>query len=273
MKITATTKVCGIIGNPVEHSLSPLIQNTAFEALHLDYVYLAFPVQDVEAAIKGMRALGLRGINVTVPHKQAVIPFLDEMDNEAQTIGAVNTIVNEEGKLKGYNTDAPGFEAALTKVAGEVKGKNAIVLGAGGAARAVVYSLIQAGVHVTVLNRTREHAESLVKELGGKAYGVDAFSQVMGNVDIVVNATTVGLHGASESPVSKESLRKDLVVFDLVYDKEGTQLIKDAKAAGCIIVPGTELLIEQAVLSFKLFTGSNVPVEVMKKTLYEYLSK
>ncbi|OGL79263.1 shikimate dehydrogenase [Candidatus Uhrbacteria bacterium RIFCSPHIGHO2_12_FULL_54_23] len=265
MKVTAHTQIFGIIGDPVDHSLSPLLHNAAFEALGLDYVFLAFPVQDVEAAVRGVRALGLRGVNVTVPHKQTVIPFLDEVEEEARTIGAVNTIVNEGGKLKGYNTDAPGFMTALTKKAGEVRGKRVIVLGAGGAARAAVYGLVRAGAQVVVFNRTREHAELLIKELGGKAEGIDTLAQAIASADIVVNATSVGLHGVHESPIPKDLLRKDLIVFDLVYYKGGTQLIKDAMVIGCTAIIGNELLLEQAFLAFKLFTELNAPVEVMRK--------
>lgn len=271
MKITARTQICGIIGDPVDHSLSPVIHNTAFEALGLDFLYLAFPVKDIEAAIKGVRALGLRGINVTVPHKQAVIQFLDEVDDEAQAIGAVNTIVNERGKLKGYNTDAPGFMAALTKISRDIKVKHIVVLGAGGAARAALYRLVRAGARVTVLNRTREQAELLVKELGGEAGSIDSLTMAIANSDIVVNATSVGLHGVNESLVPKEILRKGLVVFDLVYHANGTQLIRDAMIAECVTIPGTELLLEQAYLAFKLFTGHDAPVEVMKGALEDTL--
>jgi shikimate dehydrogenase len=183
----------------------------------------------------------------------------------------VNTIVNEQGRLKGYNTDGLGFMTALTKVAGDVKEKRVVVLGAGGAARAVVYSLVRAGAEVTVLNRTLAHAESLVQDLGGEARGIDKLPQFFAQADILVYTTSVGLHGVNESPIPKELLRKGLVVFDLVYDVRGTQLLKDAQAAGCIRIPGTEMLFEQAIHVFKLYTGHDAPVGVMREALEEKL--
>ncbi|MEW6610705.1 MAG: shikimate dehydrogenase [Patescibacteria group bacterium] len=267
MNVTATTQICGIIGDPVDHSLSPVIHNAAFEALGLDFIYAAFPVKDAEAAVQGIRALGLRGVNVTVPHKQTVILFLDEVDGEARAIGAVNTIINEQGRLKGYNTDVIGFITALNKVVHEVKGKRVVVLGSGGAARAVVYGLVKEGAHVTVLNRTIAHAESLVRELGGAVGGMDRLPQSIAQADVLVHATTLGLHHRDPSLVPKELLRKGLVVFDVVYNIEGTQLIRDARVAECIPIPGTEMLLEQAYCSFSLFTGHTAPVEAMKKVI------
>ncbi len=271
MRITANTKVCGIIGDPVDHSFSPVIQNTAFEAFGLDFIYAAFPVKDVEAAVKGMRSLGVRGLNVTVPHKQTVIPFLDALDDHARSIGAVNTIVNEEGRLKGYNTDAPGFMAALRQAIGEVKGKRIVVLGAGGAARAIVYALLQADAHVSILNRTADKAQALVREFGAHAAGsLNDLSSLITTTDILVNATSIGLpHGVQESPVRKELLRNGLVVYDIVYSVKSTPLTKLAREAGCLVIPGTEMLLETAIVSFTLFTGRDAPVEAMRKALEE----
>ncbi|MFA4872615.1 MAG: shikimate dehydrogenase [Patescibacteria group bacterium] len=275
MHITAKTKVCGIIGDPVDHSLSPVIHNAAFEALGLDFIYAAFPVKDVEAAVKGMRSLGVRGLNVTVPHKQTVIPFLDALDDHARSIGAVNTIVNEEGRLKGYNTDAPGFMSTLRHAIGEVKGEHIVVLGAGGAARAIVYALLQADAYVSILNRTADKAQALAREFGAHAAGsLDDLSSFIAATDILVNATSIGLpHGVQGSPVRKELLRKGLVVYDIVYSAKSTPLTKLAREAGCFVIPGTEMLLETAILSFTLFTGCDAPVKVMKMTLNEITKK
>ena len=273
MRITAKTKVCGIIGDPVDHSLSPVIQNAAFEALRLNFVYAAFPAKDVEAAVKGMRSLGLRGLNVTVPHKQTVIPFLDALDDHARLIGAVNTIVNEGGKLKGYNTDAPGFMTALRHAVGEVKGKRIVVLGAGGAARAIVYALTQADARVSILNRSADKAKALASEFGAHSAGsLDDLSSLIAATDILVNATSIGLpHGIQESPVRKELLRKGLVVYDIVYSAKSTPLTELARKTGCFVIPGTEMLLETAILSFTLFTGRDASVEAMRRALEEDL--
>lgn len=269
MKINGTTRVFGLIGDPVDHSLFPVMQNAAFEALGLDCVYTAFPVKDVEAAMKGVRGLGLGGINVTVPHKQAVMPYIDVFDETAQRIGAVNTVVSKEEKLVGYNTDAPAFMNALVKAAGDVKGKRITVLGAGGAARAVVYELARTGAHVSILNRSIDRAEALALEFGGQAAGsLDDVPDVIGQTEVLINATSMGLpHGATESPVPRELLRKDLVVYDLVYSAKSTPLTDSAREAGCTVIAGTEMLLENAILVFKLFTGRDAPVEVMREAL------
>ncbi len=269
MKISGATRIFGLIGDPVDHSLFPAIQNAAFEALGLDFIYTAFPVKDVEAAIKGTRGLGLRGINVTVPHKETVLPYLDAIDETARVIGAVNTIVNEEGRLKGFNTDAVAFLNALTRVVGDVKGRRVIVLGAGGVARAVVYELMRAGAHTTILNRSVDKARALAQEFGAESVGpLSDLSDYIGRAEIVINATSMGLpHGVIKSPVPKNFLREGLIVYDLVYSAQSTLLTDSAREAGCTVIPGTEMLLENAILVFKLFTGCDAPVEVMRKAI------
>jgi len=275
MKISGTTRVFGLIGDPVDHSLFPVMQNAAFEVLDLDYVYAAFPVKDVEAAMKGVRGLGLRGINVTVPHKQAAMPYIDILDETARRIGAVNTIVSKEKKLMGYNTDAPAFMNALIRAAGDMKGRRVTVLGAGGAARAVVYELARAGANISILNRSVDRAEALAHEFGGQATGsLDDVPDVIGQTEVLVNATSMGLpHGVTESPVPKKLLRKGLVVYDLVYSAQSTPLTDIAREAGCIVIAGTEMLLENAMLVFKLFTGYDAPIEVMKCVLAKSLKR
>jgi len=260
--------VCASIGDPIRHSLSPRIHNAAYEALGLNFAYAAFGVTDVPRAIDGIRGLGIRGVNVTMPHKQAVIPFLDELEERARAIGAVNTIVNDEGRLKGYNTDAPGFMAALKQTLNIAQGRRAIVLGAGGAARAIVYELVQAGARVTIFNRTLERAEELAKSFGASVSTWDELEQHAAETDIVVNATSIGFGGDNdEPPVPVPVLRKETVVCDVVYLVRGTQLIIDAKAHGCAVVPGTEMFLHQAAFAFKQFTGYDAPIEVMRKAL------
>ncbi len=282
--ISGKTRVCGVIGDPIEHTLSPIIQNSAFNALNLDYVFLAFRVKpaQVEAAVNGMRALNVRGLNVTMPHKSTVQKFLDRVDLSAQIINSVNTILNKENTLYGFNTDGIGALKALRENDVELKGRKVLLLGAGGAARAIAYTMAKEADELAVLNRTVKQAQDLAKLLEktvNKKVATGALSpkeiqQNLQDSDILVNATSVGMKpNADESPVAPKLLRPNLAVMDIVYNPIETRLAKEAKAAGAKVVSGVEMLIYQGAASFEIWTGKSAPVEVMRKAALNHLQK
>ncbi len=267
---TAKTKICLIIGDPVNHSLSPLMHNAAYEAVRIDeqFVYLAasVPVAQMKEIIGAVRTLGIRGLTCTVPHKIAVLPFLDEIDPIAKKIGAVNTVVNTDGILKGFNTDWMGAIIPL-KNRIELTGKKALVIGAGGAARAVVFGLMKEKASVTITNRTAEKAAQLAREFGCKERkNIDA--RFIDSQDIIINTTSVGMHPhANESPIDTEGIHEGQVLMDIVYAPHETELLKQGKKRGAIIIHGIEMLLFQGAEQFELYTGVKAPIEVMRKTL------
>ena len=262
--IDSTTTVCGIILHPAGHTRSPAIHNAAFQELGIDAVYHAFDVQPdgLEAAVAGMRALGLRQLAVSIPHKEAVMPLLDRLDDEARKIGAVNTITLHEGTLVGSNTDWIGAIQAIRREI-EPEGQDAAVLGAGGAARAVVHGLLRAGARVTVLNRTRTKAESLARELGAQDSGtLDDLGDL--TPSIIFNTTSVGLR-SEQSPVVADSIPSNAVVLDAVYDPQKTRMLRDAAGRGARTVAGKWMLVYQAAEQFRLWTNQEAPVETMAR--------
>jgi shikimate dehydrogenase len=279
-RITGKTKLCGLIGDPVEHTMSPAMHNAAYRQMGLDYVYVPFRVkpENLGKAIDGMRAFNIRGLNVTIPHKVAVIPFLDKLDPLAEKIGAVNTIVNDNGVLTGYNTDAAGFLRALLERGIEPRGKKALVLGAGGASRAVSLMLADSGTErLIILNRAEEL--DWAYELAGsisQLYNMDAkagelnresLESVMERIDIsiLVNATSVGMTpDADKTPVDADLLKPGMAVFDVVYNPLKTRLLGDAEAAGAETISGIEMLVWQGVLAFEKFTGQEAPPDLMR---------
>ncbi len=270
----------GLLGWPVAHSRSPAMHNAAFEALGLNWRYLLLPVapEDVGDAVRGLRALRFAGANVTVPHKQAVMSFLDEVTLEAQAIGAVNTIVNRKGRLVGYNTDALGFLRALREAGFEPRGCRAVVLGAGGAARAIVYALLGARATVTVANRTVEKAHRLADELG-RLFGARvsvmslhasrALARALAEADLLVNATSVGMAPHADAcPLPADvPIPPSLTVYDAVYNPRETMLLQLARRAGARAVDGLGMLLHQGAVAFELWTGVKAPVEVMRGAL------
>ncbi|MEM2936331.1 MAG: shikimate dehydrogenase [Candidatus Bathyarchaeia archaeon] len=282
MNISGKTKVCAVIGDPVEHSLSPCIHNAAFQHLQLDYVYVAFSVkrEELRTAIQGVRSLKIHGLNVTTPHKLDVIQHLDRLDESAKNVGAANTILNKEGTLIGYNTDGKGALLALEANQGNLLNKKILILGAGGASRSISYTLAQKARELVVLNRTVERAESLVKELltpfGDKVrYGGLSRSRMkaeLEDTDVLINATTLGMHpNEDETPVDQDLLRPNLTIFDLVYHPLETRLLREAKAAGARTIDGLAQLIYQGAVSFEIWTGKKAPIEVMMKAAQEKL--
>ena len=274
--ISGRTQVLGVIGHPVEHSFSPAMHNAALEALGMDSVYLAFHVlpEFLREAMTGMRALQVRGLNVTVPHKQGVMEWLDEISPEARAIGAVNTVDNRDGRLKGYNTDAFGVMESLRRQAGmEELPPRVVLLGAGGAARAILYGLLRQEEveEVLVLNRTVEKAEGLACDLdpGGKRVRAGALdpgglAQVR-DAGLLINSTSVGMHPhEGVSPlVGRGSLRPGMVVLDIVYNPLRTRLMEEAEAAEGRPLNGLGMLVYQGARSFEIWTGRQPPVEVM----------
>jgi len=274
--IDPNIKFVALIGDPVVHSASPAMQNAAFQKLGLPYVYLSFqvPPTALVEAITVVRGLGFRGANVTIPHKTSVLPLLDNIAPYAQRIGAVNTIVNDNGKLTGFNTDAPGFLAALRASGFDPKGEKAVVVGAGGAARAIVFTLRDAGAIVSIFNRSPGAAQILADEAGVTALEMNrsGWRSAFAGASLVINATSVGMSPDNDStPLPVRLLRSGLVVFDTVYRPRQTKLLKEAKAAGCTTIGGLEMLVEQGALAFELWTGEKAPRKVMHQAAAEAL--
>ena len=265
----------GIIGHPIGHSISPLFQQAALDAIGFDGAYEAWDVapDGVGEFVAGLRAPGTLGINVTVPHKEAVIPFLDEVDDWASTAGAVNTIVNREGRLTGHNTDGIGFLRALREGAGfEPRGRDVLVLGAGGSARGVVYALARAGIaQLFIANRTLERAERLAtiaidSGVASQALALSDAPGATGEVALIVNCTSMGMvHGPDEigSPLSAADIPSTVLVNDLVYNPLETPLLREAARAGAATLGGIQMLVYQGAASFEMWTGHDAPVAVM----------
>ena len=278
------TRLCGIIGDPIEHTMSPVMHNAAFEKMGIDYFYVPFRVkrEHLAKAIRDMRALNIRGLNVTIPHKVAIIPFLDKLDPLAEKIGAVNTVVNDDGILTGYNTDATGFLQALLERGIEPKGKNIVILGAGGASRAISFILAERGSNLVILNRLMElnWAEELAnklsqiftKEVEVLELNEENLAEVLEKADILVNATSVGMTpNIDETLVPFNLLKPGLVVFDVVYHPIKTRLLREAEQAGAETISGIDMLVWQGALAFEKWTGLKAPIELMRKEVIKVL--
>ncbi len=270
MIINGHTRIFGIIGNPVKHSLSPVMHNRAFNELGINAVYLPFCVANVEDAVKGIRALGIQGTSVTIPHKQSVMEFIDEIDPVAKKIGAVNTLALIPGdtlKIYGCNTDWIGANRALlSKTA--LQGKTALILGAGGSARAIGFGLQEEGVSIRLCSRTEKKGRELADELGCQWLPLNAVDET--GADILINATSVGMAPKDNiSLVSQEGLKNYPTVMDIVYAPLETLLLKNAREAGCATVNGLEMLLYQGVAQFELWTDAQAPVEIMRQALME----
>ncbi len=271
--IDGRTKILGLFGYPVEHSLSPCIHNAAFRHLGINAVYVPFSVrpQDLESALAGVRALGLACVNLTIPHKMAALKLVDEVAPHARAVGAINTVVNRDGCLVGDNTDLHGVTAALAETGTSFEGKTVVIAGAGGAARAAAFASAFGGARqVVVLNRTPGRASELVEDLGdcaALAGSLTDLTQWLPVADILINATPVGLHEGDPSLTDLDGLRPGSVVCDLAYRPGGTALISRAKELGFSSVDGLSVLVHQGARSFTLWTGLDAPVEVMRRAL------
>lgn len=274
------TDVYGVIADPVAHSLSPQIHNAAFRAAGINAVYVPFrvPSDTLGEFMENAPRLGLKGLSVTIPHKEAIAAYLTKVDAAAKGIAAVNTVALRDGQVLGYNTDCKGSMDALEvglrgpgvkPTPGEASvlaGKRVLLLGAGGAARAIAYGLQKRGAETIIASRTKKRAETLTKEFGGRA--VDWAARHNVNADVLVNGTPIGMHpNVDESPFGKAYLKPSMVVFDTVYNPESTLLIKEARDHGCRIVTGVEMFVGQAELQFMVFSGAEPPEGVMRETL------
>lgn len=279
MDINAHTQFCGVIGNPVEHSLSPAIHNAAFQKLGLNFVYLAFRVEAIGDAIKGLRALGnFRGASVTIPHKVAAVPFLDSIEPTARHIGAINTIVAGGETLTGYNTDAIGALRALREGGVALKGQHVVMLGSGGAARAIAFSLgAEAGIgRLTILGIDSQERTALAQDLQSKTgmavrespLDEGTLREILPGTHVLIHCTPKGMSpNVHETSVPAALLHSGLTVMDIVYNPRATQLLKDAKAVGCRVIPGLEMFLHQASAQFELWTNQAAPTDVMRAVL------
>lgn len=270
-----TETVFGLIGNPVEHSLSPPMHDAAFDALGMEARYHAFDVERVDAAVEGAAALGFGGLNVTVPHKRAAMRSCDELSETAEAVGAVNTLEFRGDAVAGHNTDVAGVRLALEREVGDLEGMDCLVVGAGGAARAMVVALAEQGCGVTVLNRTVEKAEELAELAASLGSDADAggLSRLdeAGSHDVVLNATPVGMD-EDESVLTREQLEGASYVFDAVYSPVETRLLREAHAADATPIDGVGMLVFQGAESFRIWTGRDPPVEEMERAVRDRLS-
>ncbi len=258
--------VTGILGHPLGHSLSPAIHEAAFAALDLPGVYLPFDLVANELAVLFARArdMRLRGVNVSIPYKEAALDLVDELDTVAEDVGAVNAVRFDDGQTRGYNTDVHGFEETQRAHGIRVEGRRALVLGAGGAARAVAYALLRGGADVAVLNRTRARAEGLSRQFAERPVVMDERDVASSTFDLVVNATPLGMSGfAARSPAPPSVLRNAKAAVDLVYHPPNTPFLQDARAQGVVAIGGLEMLVHQAAKTFELFTGTPAPLAAM----------
>lgn len=284
MHIDGSTRLVGITGNPLDHSLSPTIHNAAFDYLGLNWCYVPLPVEEdgLEDALRGIKALKFAGVNVTMPFKTDVLPLLDEVAMFAESVGAVNTIFIDKGRLIGYNTDGRGFYTALVRDMGyEVKGRKVLVLGAGGASRSVTVSLALAGcASITIVNRTLDKSARLAGIIRRSVPGMDVtclspeenYDLVAADADIIINATPITtFSGSLRVPVSM--LNKNQVVCDLNYSLYQPPLLQEAEARGARVMDGKGMLLYQAAAAFEIWTGLDAPVEVMRVALLRALEE
>ena len=287
-KFNNSTQVIGVIGHPIKHSLSPLMHNISFELNGLKYIYLPFdvPATNLKDSLKGMLALGIKGFNITLPHKEKIFQFLNEASEEANVIGAVNTVVNDGGVLHGYNTDVHGIIETLSPFKDEIEGKEVSIIGAGGAARSVIFTLIRSFKvsKINLINRTVQKTESLkdyftVKMLYEcfKTYPLvpPDLIGIFEKSTLIVNATSIGmLPDIEDSPTtSVESFHKDQIVFDLIYNPLKTKFLELAESKGAKIINGLKMFVEQGAKSYELWTGEKMPIDKIYNTLQAYLEK
>ncbi|MDF2646868.1 MAG: shikimate 5-dehydrogenase [Paenibacillus sp.] len=280
--IDSHTILYGVFGDPIRHSRSPIMLNRAFQEAGINAVYAAFHVRPDELgdAVRGIRALGYRGINVTIPHKVEVMQYLDEIDEGARIVGAVNTIVNESGKLIGYNTDGIGYVRSLKEETGiELKGKSVLLLGAGGAARGVAYALAKEGAgRIYIANRTKERALELADTISSYTeaigLGMDELGHVVNEVEFVLNTTSAGMHPhVDELPLPLELLRSHHLVSDLIYNPRITRFLREAEARGARIHGGLGMFIYQGAFAFEYWTCTPAPVAAMRQVVEQSLAE
>jgi len=261
MLIDQHTELYAVIGFPIVHSLSPAMHNAAFREIARNAVYLAFETKDASGCIQGVKAMGIKGLSVTIPHKSSIISRLDEVDELARQIGAVNTVVNRGGRLAGYNTDAMGALGALEEKT-RLEGKTVLLIGAGGAARAIGFVLKRKAVEIIVVNRSAARGRRLAHHLGGEFLPLQEIETVP--ADLLIQTTPIGMYPqADRSLVPPGILKRGMIVMDAVYNPAETRLLAEARAKGCTTVSGLTMFIHQGAAQFKLWTGKEAPVRVM----------
>jgi len=281
VSINAKTAICAVIGNPIEHSLSPAIHNACFTHRGLNWAYVAFRVENIQQAINGIRGLNIRGVSVTIPHKISALPYLDGIDATAQTIGSINTIVNTQGRLFGYNSDGAGALQALHDQGHDPAGKHVLILGSGGAARAIAFTLALKSRpgRLGIMGIIPEELGKLADDIKDKAeYAVatgpltpEHLQKILPEVDILINCTPVGMYPQIQhTPVPAQLLQPKHVVFDIVYNPLKTRLLADAQHAGAVAISGIEMFLNQAAIQFELWTEQKAPKEIMRNILIRH---
>lgn len=284
--ISAGTKLCAVIGDPVGHSMSPQIHNSAFQACGIDMVYVAFHVKkgEVGKALDGVRALGIRGLSVTIPHKLDIIPYLDEIDTVTGNVGSINTVVNEGHRLVGFSTDGPGALRALEAEGVNAAGQRVLLLGSGGAARAVAFSLatVEPRPELTILGVEEDELDELGSDLTDKTrlrpltqrFAPDVLAEAMDDAEIVIQATPIGMTPkVDDTLIPSHLIRENQVIFDIVYTPMETKLIKEARTAGALTVLGLGMFVHQAAIQFELWTGQDAPIDLMTETVRRALGE
>ncbi|MBL8025587.1 MAG: shikimate dehydrogenase [Fibrobacteres bacterium] len=276
--VTGTTKLIGVMGWPVSHSRSPRMHNAALQAMKLDFIYVPLPVdpRNVKAAVEAIRAFNMAGSNVTIPHKESVVPYMDKLTDTAKLIGAVNTIVNNNGKLTGHTTDPEGICGALNRAGSGFNGQNVVIVGSGGSARTALFTaLLNGAAKVTLLARNKKKSAALLTSVKKSIKGsrVDAVematceaSDAVKEADLLINSTPIGMGAlAKETPVDKKLLHSGLTVFDMVYAPPVTRLLREAKASGAKTVQGIDMLVCQGMASFEMWTGKKASYKVFRE--------
>ena len=283
--ISCATQFCAVIGNPIAHSLSPAIHNAAFDHLGLDFVYLASRVEDVQGALAGVRALSnFRGLSITIPHKVDAMRYVDEVAPLDRIIGSINTVIHEQDRLIGFSTDGLGALKAIADAGVEIAGKHVLMLGSGGAARAVAFTLAMKtslreltmlDIDATMLQRLAgDLARETPAAISAAVLTDHTLAAAMETADLIIHCTPVGMHPREEASLIPAALfRPGQVVFDIVYTPLETTLLKEAKSRGLQVIPGIEMFVNQAVLQFEQFAGVDAPVEVMRRVVLEQLRK
>jgi shikimate dehydrogenase len=268
-------KLFAVLGDPIGHSMSPMMHNDLFSHYDIDAHYLPFQIklEDLEDAVKGLKAIGASGFNVTVPYKSMIIPFLDEIDELALQIGAVNTVVNEDGRFKGYNTDGLGFLTGLQFYVPSITGQRVLIIGAGGAAKAIYFTIAKNNpTNVDIANRTKERALKLVEECpfsaSSKAISLEEASKNLGSYDLIIQTTMIGMSpNISEQPIALTNLNEQAMVCDIIYNPLETQLLQEARQIGARVQNGLDMFVYQGALAFERWTGIFPDVERMKKNV------
>lgn len=282
--ITGKTKITGVIGHPIEHSMSPPMHNNAYKQLNMDYVYVAFHVQpeNIENLINSSKTMGIKGLNVTIPHKTTIIPYLDEIDETAEKIGAVNTIQFKNGIAKGYNTDGIGAIKSIQEHT-TLKDKNILIIGAGGASKAISFTLINENINsLTIANRSQNNAENLINNIKKQTeftninyQQINNVDEILNQTDIIINTTPIGMYPNHQvkPPIKTDNINNKHVIMDIIYNPLETQLLKQAKEKGATTINGTSMLINQGLESFKIFTGKEATYKSFEEALLGQLKK